>query len=62
MEKEHSAETSIWIDPLGEAEFEVELPDLEPVQFESIEFCEHDDSDPSECMAWGVVDVMGLSI
>ncbi|WP_247742470.1 MULTISPECIES: hypothetical protein [unclassified Ruegeria] len=62
VEKEHSAETSIWIDPLGEAEFEVELPDLEPAQFESIEFCERDNSEPSECMAWGVIDVMGLSI
>jgi hypothetical protein len=62
VEKEYFAETSIWIDPLGESEFEIQLPDLEPEQFESIEFCERESSAPSACMAWGVTDVMGLSI
>ncbi len=62
VEQEYSAETSIWIDPLGETEFEVELPDIEPAQFERIDFCEHENSTPSACMAWNVTDVMGLSI
>lgn len=62
VEQKYSAETPIWIDPLGETEFEVELPDLEPAQFESMEFCESESSAPSACMAWGVTGVMGLSI
>ncbi len=61
-EQEFFSETSIWIDPLGEAKFEVELPDLETEKLRSLEFCENDVAKPSTCMAWGVADVMGLSI
>ena len=56
------AETTIWIDPLGEAEFRVELPDLKEGQFIDIEFCDNDDTAPKACMAWGVTDVMGIAI
>jgi hypothetical protein len=56
------AETPIWKDPLGEVEFRVELPDLEPKQFDDIEFCDKDDKAPKACMAWVVTDVMGLTI
>lgn len=56
------AETPIWIDPLGEAEFRVELPDLEDKQFDKIKFCDHDDAAPKACIEWGVTDVMGLAI
>lgn len=61
-EQEVFAETPIWIDPMGEAKFQVELPDLKPEQFDAIEFCDLDDEAPKACMAWGVADVMGLSI
>lgn len=61
-EQEHFAETPIWIDPLDETEFRVDLPDFEREQFEYIEFCDHDELQPKACMTWGVVDVMGLSI
>lgn len=56
------AETPIWIEPLDEAEFRVELPDLESKQFDDIAFCEKDDKAPKACMGWGVSDVMGLAI
>lgn len=56
------AETPIWIDPLGEAEFRVELPDLEREQFDHIAFCDEDDEAPKACMQWGVPGVMGLAI
>jgi hypothetical protein len=55
------AETPIWIDPLGEAEFEVELPDLQPEKLIN-EFCDHDDEAPKSCMTWGIVEVMGLAV
>ncbi|WP_170377288.1 hypothetical protein [Ruegeria atlantica] len=61
-EQEYSAETPIWIDPLNEAEFQVELSDLESGQFENLDFCDHEDSAPAACMTWGVTDVMGLSL
>ncbi|WP_170381904.1 hypothetical protein [Ruegeria atlantica] len=61
-EQEVSAETAIWIDPLNEADFRVELPDLESEQLENLGFCEHEDTKPAECMAWGVTDVMGLAL
>lgn len=61
-EQEFTAETSIWIDPLGEAEFKVEIPELQSEQLEDKDFCDHDDPEPTGCMAWGVTDVMGLSI
>lgn len=59
-EQEVFAETPIWIDPLSEAEFSVELPDLKREQFDDIEFCDFDDTKPTGCMTWGVTEVMGL--
>ncbi|WP_187429719.1 hypothetical protein ROLI_010340 [Roseobacter fucihabitans] len=56
------AETPIWIDPLDEAEFLVELPDLEPQQFENMEFCDYEVEEPKSCMGWGVTNAMGVSI
>lgn len=61
-EQEYSSETRIWIDPLDEAEFRVELPDLEPKKLDEIEFCDYEDVAPTACVTWGVTDVMGLSI
>ncbi len=55
-------ETSVWIDPMGEAKFQVELPDLKPEQVESIEFCGLDEQAPKGCMAWGLSDLKGLAI
>ncbi len=56
------AETPIWIDPLDEAEFWVELPDLEREQLDNIAFCDIDDETPKACFGWGVTEVMGLAI
>ncbi len=56
------AEIPTWIDPMGEAKFWVELPDVEREQFNGIEFCNDDDKAPKACMAWGVTDLMGLTI
>jgi hypothetical protein len=61
-EQEFQAETSIWIDPLNEADFRVELPELEREQLESIEFCDHEDTEPKACMTWGITEIMGLTI
>jgi len=61
-EQEFFAETPIWIDPLGEAEFRVQLPDLEREQLDDIEPCDLDDEAPKACLVWGVTDVMGLSL
>lgn len=61
-EQEFQAETSIWIDPLNEADFMVELPELEREQLEDIEFCDHADVEPKSCMTWGVTDIRGLTI
>ena len=60
--QEFYGETSIWIDPLGKAEFKVDLPELERKKVEGSEFCELDDDDPKSCMAWGITDVKGLAI
>lgn len=62
VEQEYTAETTIWIDPLGEAEFRVELPDVEPTIFDDLEFCDHDELMPTDCMNWGVTGAMGLSL
>jgi len=62
IEQEVFAETPIWIDPLDDAEFLVELPDLEPQQFTDKEFCDYEVEQPKDCIAWGVVGVMGVSI
>lgn len=56
------AETPIWINPLGEAEFWVELPDTKLDQFDGMDFCEIGDKAPKSCMGWGVIDMMGLAI
>jgi len=61
-EKEYSAETPIWIDPLDEAEFSVDLPDVKHEQFESFEFCDHDNPAPKACVTWGVMEIMGVTI
>jgi hypothetical protein len=61
-EEEAFAETPIWIDPMGEAEFIVEIPDIEADQLKNIVFCEVDAASPKSCLAWGVVDLMGLSV
>lgn len=60
--QEHFASTPLWVDPLGEAEFRVELPDLESEQIDGIEYCENDDETPKACITWGVTEVMGLAI
>lgn len=62
IEREVFAETSIWIEPKGKAEFLVELPDLEPDQFKDVEFCDMEDKAPKGCMGWGITDLMGLAI
>ncbi len=61
-EKETFAETPIWIDPMGEAEFRVELPDLDAKHLASIEFCDDGDEKPKSCMTWAVAEVKGLVI
>ncbi|MBL3565386.1 hypothetical protein JMM59_10275 [Rhodovulum sulfidophilum] len=61
-EQEYFAETPIWIDPLDEAEFRVDLPDVKHEQFESFEFCEYNDPAPKACVTWGVIEIMGVTI
>lgn len=61
-EQEFVADTSIWIDPLDDAEFLVELPETAPAQFEELDFCDLEDPAPKNCMSWGVTEVKGLSI
>jgi len=61
-EQEFQAETSIWIDPLSEADFRVELPELEWEQIENIKFCDHEDTEPKACMTWGTPEIKGLII
>ncbi|MCE8417413.1 hypothetical protein LZ190_01590 [Rhodovulum sulfidophilum] len=61
-EQEHFAETPIWIDPLDEAEFRVDLPDVKHEQFESFEFCDYNDPAPKACVTWGVIEIMGVTI
>ena len=56
------AETATWIDPLGETEFQVELPEFEREQFDQIKFCDLDNQTPKACMSWVVTDVKGLAI
>lgn len=62
VEQAYHAETSIWIDPQNEAKFEVELPELEPKKLENLEFCDHEDLKPKECMTWGISNIQGLTI
>jgi hypothetical protein len=61
-EEEFFAETSIWIDPLNKADFTAELLEVEPEQLVDIEFCDHENLEPTACMTWGITDIMGLSI
>lgn len=60
-EQESYAETPIWIDPTGEAEFTLEYPDLKPDQFDDLEFC-GDNNTPKKCFAWSIAEVKGLKI
>ena len=61
-EEEHLAETEIWIEPRGEAEFRVELPEIGLEEIDGIVFCEREDIVPVSCMTWGVTDIKGLTI
>ena len=61
-EQTFSAETSIWIDPLAQAEFRVELHDANAEQFDNLEFCESKDAAPKSCISWGITEMMGLSL
>ena len=61
-EQEVFAETPIWIDPMGETNFQVEFPDLKPGQLDTIDWCGLDDQAPKACFSWGVTDMMGLEI
>lgn len=61
-EQEFHATTSIWIDPLGQTEFQVALPDLEREQFSDLEFCEQDTTPQISCISWGITEMMGLSL
>ena len=61
-EEEFFAETSIWIDPLNEADFRAELLDVETEQLIDIEFCDYEDLEPTACMSWAVTGIMGLRI
>jgi hypothetical protein len=61
-EREVFAEIPIWIDPMGETNFQVELPDLKPEELGTYGPCELDDQTPKECISWGITDVMGLAI
>lgn len=56
------AETPIWIAPMGEADFLLELPDLKREQFDDIKFCELDDKAPKACVVWDMTEVKGLAI
>lgn len=55
-------EAPIWIDPLGEQKFSVEVPDLKRGVLEDLEFCDRKDDEPKSCMLWDVVAVKGLSL
>ena len=61
-EQEFSAGTQIWIDPLGEATFSVELPEIEREQVDDREFCDYNDPQAADCLGWSVSKIMGLSI
>jgi hypothetical protein len=61
-EQKFDAEMPIWINPLDEAEFRLEIPDLKPSQIDNIEFCDPNQLEGKTCVRWGVTNVMGLSI
>lgn len=61
-EQEFFAETSIWIDPVSETGFKVELPDAKSEQFDDTDFCNHDESAPKVCISWNIVEIEGLTI
>jgi hypothetical protein len=56
------ADTQIWLEPMGETEFEVEISDLTEEQINDLDFCDLDMPNPKSCFSWGVVSVKGLSI
>lgn len=61
-EKVFRAETPIWIDPLGEAQLKLEVPELTRQHFEGIGFCEEGDETDKSCFDWGISTVMGLAL
>ncbi|EET49649.1 hypothetical protein [Thalassobium sp. R2A62] len=61
-EQTFSVETPIWIEPLAQTEFKVELPDVNAEQFDNLEFCELEDVARKSCMSWGITEIMGLSL
>jgi hypothetical protein len=61
-EQKAFAETPLWIDPMGEAKFQVEFPDLKPEQLDPVKGCDLDDQAPKACFSWGITDVKGLAI
>lgn len=61
-ERTFSAGTQIWIDPLSEATFTVELPDIEREQIEERDFCDHNDAPATNCFSWSITKIRGLSI
>jgi cAMP phosphodiesterase len=60
--REFQADTYIWIEPRSSTDFSVALPDLEPDEVQSVEFCDHDDTLPKSCMTWGIVEIKGIEI
>lgn len=61
-EEEYFAMTPIWINPLDQADFSVDLTGVKREQFEGFEFCNHDDPEPKACFTWGVREIMGVTI
>jgi hypothetical protein len=62
IEQSFSAETLIWIDPLDQAAFRVELPDVSAEQLDSLEFCASEDAALKSCVSWGISEMKGLSL
>lgn len=62
IEEKFMGDTSVWVDPLGDSDFRVDLPDLTRDMVDATEFCERDAPSPMSCMRWGIVEVKGLSI
>ena len=58
-EQESVGETPIWIDPMGESDFHVELPDLKPEALGTLGPCDLDDQAPKSCVSWGITGVLG---
>ena len=61
-EQKALADTQVWLEPMDETEFEVEVPDLKQEQINDLDFWDLDMPNPKSCFSWGVVAVKGLSI